>query len=282
MFRQLYQFLHPRFQSIFLEYPIDFKPRYGFGNPPHKALYTLIDAERLKYSELLHKVLDFAPVFYEIKKQENETDPLKPVFNNGYFPGLDMVILYTLIATHKPHTYYEIGSGNSTKMAYKSIKDNGLNTKIVSVDPKPRAEIDSMADKVIRKPFECADLDEILALKENDILFIDNSHRIAPNSDSMVFYMEVLPHLKKGVLVHLHDIYLPYDYPQFMCNRFYSEQYGLAINLLANTKKFTTFCPNYFISKDPELKMILKSMWSHPNLQGVEQHGGSFWMKINI
>ncbi|HNA64026.1 MAG TPA: hypothetical protein PKZ51_04845, partial [Saprospiraceae bacterium] len=84
-----------------------------------------------------------------------------------------------------------------------------------------------MADKIIRHPLENIDFDVVSALNENDILFVDNSHRILPNSDSMVFFLEVLPKLKKGVIVHLHDIYLPYDYPQFMCNRFYSEQYGL-------------------------------------------------------
>jgi hypothetical protein len=53
-----------------------------------------------------------------------------------------------------------------------------------------------------------------------------------------------------GVIVHVHDIYLPYDYPQFMCDRFYSEQYGLAAFLLANPDRFLTIMPNYFVSED--------------------------------
>ena len=96
----------------------------------------------------------------------------------------------------------------------------------------------------------------------------------------MVFYLEILPKLKKGVIVHIHDIYLPYDYPQFMCDRFYSEQYGLAMYLLANPKKYKTILPNYFISEDSELSKSIESFWEHPNLVNVEKHGGSYWLRI--
>ena len=229
MLRQLYQFLHPRFQNLFLEYKVDLKPRYGHGKPPHKLLYDIINSDRKEYALLLNEATGFKEVFHGIKKKDDESDPVKPAYNNGYLPGLDMVMLYTMISHYKPHVYFEIGSGNSTRIAYKAVQDNALRTKIVSVDPVPRAEIDRLAGTIIRKPFEDIDYEEIFALKEKDILFIDNSHRILPNSDSMVFFMEIMPRLNKGVIVHLHDIYLPYDYPQFMCDRFYSEQYGLAI-----------------------------------------------------
>jgi hypothetical protein len=145
----------------------------------------------------------------------------------------------------------------------------------------PRAEIDHLADKIIREPFENIDLKFIDELGENDILFIDNSHRILPNSDAMVFFMEVLPRLKKGVIVHIHDIYLPYDYPQFMCDRFYNEQYGLAMFLMANPEKYKTLLPNYFISEDKALAEVISPMWNHANLEGVERHGGSYWLQIN-
>jgi hypothetical protein len=280
MLRQLYQFLNPRVQNLFLDYKVGFKPRYGYGKPPHKQLYGIIDSGRTKYAQLLQKALHYADVFYDIKKQDEEVDALKPAYNNGFLPGLDIVMLYTMIANYKPQTYIEVGSGNSTKIARKAIIETGLPTKIISIDPKPRAEIDQLTNIIIREPFEAIDLDAVFSLKENDILFIDNSHRILPNSDSMVFYLEVLPKLSKGVLVHIHDIYLPYDYPQFMCNRFYSEQYGLAMYLLANNKKYNPLLPNYFISQDAELSRILNPVWDHPNLEGVERHGGSFWLLI--
>ncbi|MFO7656764.1 MAG: class I SAM-dependent methyltransferase [Bacteroidales bacterium] len=279
-FKSFYKFLSPKFQNLFLEYKVSFKPRYGHGLPPHPQLYNIINENRGLYKELLHEALKFKNVFEQIKKNGEEADSNKPVYNNGFLPGLDIIGIYTVISKFKPETYIEIGSGNSTKVAYKAIKENGLNTKIISIDPAPRAEIDQLADTIIREPFEKTNFDFIFSLKENDILFIDNSHRILPNSDSMVFYLEVLPKLSKGVLVHIHDIYLPYDYPQFMCNRFYSEQYGLAMFLLANHRTFQPLLPNYFISEDKELSSIIKPLWDHPNLNGVERHGGSFWIVI--
>jgi len=272
--------LSPKWQNLFLEYHVNFKPRYGHGQPAHTLLYELINKNRSEYSDMLNEALKYKQAFHSIKKIDEENDKINPVYNNGFLPGLDIVALYTIISNFKPDSYVEVGSGNSTKVAYKSIKDNGLNTKIISIDPMPRAEIDRLADKIIREPFENTNFDFIFSLKENDILFIDNSHRILPNSDSMVFYLEVLPKLPKGVIVHIHDIYLPYDYPQFMCDRFYSEQYGLAIYLMANSNRYHTIFPNYFISEDDELSSILAPIWQHPNLENVERHGGSFWLKI--
>lgn len=281
MIKSIYKFLHPRFQNLFLEYKVDFKPRYGHGKPAHAVLNSIIDANRSKYRELLTVALETKTAIQEIKDIKVETDSSKPSWNNGFLPGLDIIGIYTMISKYQPEKYLEIGSGNSTKVAFKAKKDNNLSTEIISIDPMPRAEIDNLADRVIRMPFEKVDLNIVNELKENDILFVDNSHRILPNSDSMVFYLEILPLLKKGVIVHIHDIYLPYDYPQFMCDRFYSEQYGLAMYLLANSKKYDTILPNYFISQDKELSEFISPIWNHPNLANVEKHGGSYWLQIN-
>jgi hypothetical protein len=93
--------------------------------------------------------------------------------------------------------------------------------------------------------------------------------------------MEILPRLKKGVIVHIHDIYIPYDYPQFMCDRFYSEQYGLAMYLLANPTKYKSLLPNYFISEDKELSSHIESIWDTASTKNIERHGGSYWIQIN-
>ena len=131
------------------------------------------------------------------------------------------------------------------------------------------------------EPCENIDLRFLQSLQPNDILFIDNSHRILPNSDAMVFFMEILPTLPKGVIVQMHDIFLPYDYPQIMCDRFYSEQYGLAFFFLSNSEKFEIIMPNFFVHKDKELANIVSQIWEQLNLQNIKQHGGSFWFRIN-
>ena len=265
---------------LHLDYPVDMKPRYGHGNPPHKLLYDIINQNRATYKSLLEKAISYKSDFIRIPDQAKNNDPKSPGWNNGFLPGLDIVMIYTMLVENKPGTYIEIGSGNSTKVAYLAKQNHQLPTKIVSIDPAPRAEIDALADEVSRKPFENIDKALFQNLNEGDIVFVDNSHRVLPNSDAMVFFLETLPYLPKGVIVHIHDIYLPYDYPQFMCDRFYSEQYMLAAFLLANPDTYKTIMPNYFVSEDEELKKILDPLWGHPGMPKVERHGGSFWLRI--
>lgn len=278
MLRSLYRFLHPRFQSLFLEYRTAFKPRYVPGQSPHPELTELISQGKPAYQQMLEKALLYQEPILTIKHSQAETDPLQPVWDNKYLPGMDIIMLYTLLATIRPTRYFEIGSGHSTKVAAKAIREQQLNTQITCIDPQPRTEIQSLVNRMISSPLEKTDVTIFSELEENDILFVDNSHRILPNSDAMVFFLEILPRLKKGVIVQLHDIYLPYDYPDFMCERFYSEQYGLAIALLANPGKYKPILPNYFIHEDAQLSGVLSPLFDQ--MKNVERHGGSFWLRI--
>lgn len=278
--QSLLRFISPNYQTVHLEYKVNPQPRFN----PHPMLYDIINSNREDYSALLRQFLTFSDQIHQIRDSKVETDENLPAWNNGFLPGLDIVALYGMIAINNPAHYIEIGSGNSTKVARKAVNEQHLTTQIISIDPHPRANIDHLADKVIRKPLEnLEDLQFIIdTLEENDILFIDNSHRVFPNSDATICFLELLPRLKKGVIVHFHDIYLPYDYPQFMCDRFYSEQYMLAAWLLSGGAqgRVSTLMPNFFVSEDKELSAIIAPIWNHANLEGVERHGGSFWLKI--
>jgi hypothetical protein len=278
MIKDVYRFFSGKFQNIFLDYPVEMRPRYTKEHP-HPLLLEIIEEHRESYRDLMRQ---FASNVIDLSELPVERDPKKPEsphWKNGFLPGLDIIALYGVISTIKPKKYIEVGSGNSTKVVYLAKQRHSPETLITSIDPMPRAEIDELADQVIRKPFESIDLDLLDQLSDGDILFIDNSHRIFPNSDCMVFFMEVLPRLKKGVIVHVHDIYLPYDYPQFMCDRAYSEQYGLAAFLMANPAKYQVLFPNFFVSEDQELSSELSSFWATMD-PSIERHGGSFWIKI--
>ncbi len=270
----------PGYQTLHLEYPVDMKPRYGHGLPAHNLLNEIIGANRETYKVWLVKTLSNRDYLTSIKDKTKVMNSVDPSWNNGFLPGLDIALLYTIFASSNAATYIEIGSGNSTKVAFKAKKDFSLNTQIISIDPAPRTEIDKLADKVIPLPFEKTDMSVFSTLQKNDIVFVDNSHRIFPNSDATVFFMEVLPSLAPGVLVHIHDIYLPYDYPQDMCDRYYSEQYALASFILANPFRYKTMMPNYFVSQDKALASILNPLWEHSSMPEVERHGGSYWIEI--
>jgi hypothetical protein len=176
--------------------------------------------------------------------------------------------------------YLEVGSGTSTLVARRAIDDYMLRTKIVSIDPAPRRTVDAACDEVLRTPFETADLSVFNQLSSGDIVFIDNSHRALMNSDVTVFFLEVLPNLPSGVLVHLHDIFLPYDYPPVMSRRAYAEQYLLATAMLCGQTLFEVMHPGQYVIRDPELSQTTHSVWSRPELAAVQLDGGSFWLRI--
>lgn len=282
LLRSVYRFISPRFQTAHLDYKVHLRPRHGHGRPAHPQLLAIVEQNRANYAALITDFLAHTNRLGQIRSAKIETNPDLPAWNNGFLPGLDMVALYGMMAKFKPKRYFEVGSGNSTKVARLAVNDLGLETRITSIDPYPRANIDHLAHVVIRKPFEnVTDLAFITQnLDEGDFLFIDNSHRSFANSDVTVFFLEVLPLLKKGVVVHVHDIYIPFDYPQFMADRYYNEQYLLAAFVLANPEKYNTLFPAYFVSEDAQLSKALAPVWQQPNLAGVERHGGSYWLQI--
>jgi hypothetical protein len=99
------------------------------------------------------------------------------------------------------------------------------------------------------------------------------------NSDVTMLFLDVIPRLPAGVLVQVHDVTLPYDYPAQWIDRYYSEQYLLAAYILAHETALDIVLPCLFASLDPELHGILTPFWSADWMQGAETHGGSFWFR---
>jgi hypothetical protein len=201
------------------------------------------------------------------------------VIKNHFYTGLDAFSLYGLLCQYNPKRYIEIGSGNSTKFARQAIKDYQLQTQIISIDPYPRAEIDQLCDQVIREPIEETDLSIFKELEAGDILFIDSSHYVLQNSDVTVMFLEILPFLKPGVLVHIHDVYLPWDYPSHWVERNYSEQYMLALMLLCNASDYEIIFPSYYASESPEFVNFYKENVSEPLQKHVQLEGASIWFR---
>lgn len=102
MIKQLYRFLNPKFQNLFLEYRVNFKPRYGYEQPPHPELMHIIDSNRNLYMELLNKALTYKAFIWLIRDSKIENDYSKPTWNNGYLPGLDIIGLYTILSEVRP------------------------------------------------------------------------------------------------------------------------------------------------------------------------------------
>jgi len=163
----------------------------------------------------------------------NKNGSLRYYYNNSSFFAGDAEYLYSIIRLKKPKKIFEIGSGNSTLMALEAIKKNKANDsnyecKIVCIEPYEMPWLEKTAVEVVRKKVQEMPHSFFDELEENDILFIDSSHVIRPDGDVLFEYLEVLPLLKPGVLIHIHDIFTPADYPFENYERdvvFINEQY---------------------------------------------------------
>lgn len=166
----------------------------------------------------------------------------------------------------------------STKFARRAIRDHALGTKIVSIDPAPRANIDTICDEVICSPVEDVDLTIFDQLKPGDVLFVDNSHFVSQNSDAVVMLVDILPRLEGNMLVHFHDIFWPSDYPPSTLG-FMGEQYILAGYLLAGSQHVRPALANAYVQQDPELAADFSPIWHELRL-AEKIYGGvsSFWI----
>lgn len=251
--------------------------RYGAGKPSHPELTRIVEANRARYESVIDGMVamqtDFAAVSmggtYEMRE---------PFWLNGWFPPLDGMALTHFLRDGNPARFVEIGSGVSTKFARRAIDLYGLRTQLTSIDPQPRNHIDSLCDTVIRQPLEDTNIAMFEALEPGDILFLDSSHRSFQGSDVTVFFLDILPRVKPGVIVHIHDIYLPDDYISGHVHRLWNEQYLLATALLFGGGGFQVLFPSWFAHRDPALSAQAATALRKGPLASLNLYGASFWL----
>ncbi|MFN8828519.1 MAG: class I SAM-dependent methyltransferase [Labrys sp. (in: a-proteobacteria)] len=189
----------------------------------------------------------------------NETDPFG---NNGYFSGDDARIAYAFVGALPPKRILEIGSGSSTTVFFKAMRDFAAPTTLTSIDHFPRASIrqiatDVIEDAVLNVPLPCFE-----NLEAGDVLFHDGSHLTFNGTDRVHLFLESLQTLRPGVFVHIHDVSFPFDYTDALDGRGYSEQYILAATLL-NSPSWHVLAPVCFLQS-----------------KGLVSNGGvPFWMQ---
>jgi predicted O-methyltransferase YrrM len=168
---------------------------------------------------------------------------------NEYFYPADGCLAYLIARACKPRLWLEVGSGNSTRVVRQAIDDGKLPTKLVCIDPQPRIDITGVAHDFIRSEVEAVEASRLVdQLAANDVLFIDSSHSLKVGNDVCHLLLNVVPRLRPGVLVHIHDIFLPYDYPREWVERgwAWSEQY-LVQAMLQFGLKLQVVWPGYYV-----------------------------------
>ncbi|SNB53123.1 Methyltransferase domain-containing protein [Arboricoccus pini] len=150
--------------------------------------------------------------------------PPAPRFKQDWFPRLDGLLAFTMVAACRPRRIVEIGSGHSTRFMAAAIARHGLSCELTAIDPTPRADIKRLPIRHEARLFDTKCLPLTAGLEADDILFIDSSHVAMPGTDVDLLLGEVVPTLAAGVVVHIHDIFLPEPYPASWKWRGYNEQ----------------------------------------------------------
>jgi len=157
----------------------------------------------------------------------------EPRWTQDWFPRLDGAAAYAIVRTCAPRRIVEVGSGHSTRFMARAVRDGGHGTQVVAIDPAPRADIARLGVTHLPKPVQHVEGSAFAGLAPGDVLFIDTSHVCMPGSDVDHLFTTILPSLPAGVLIHVHDVFLPDDYPPDWHWRGYNEQAGVLAWLAA-------------------------------------------------
>ena len=241
--------------------------------PDFRSITTEQITRRRTFAAIDFRANEQLSLVAELVQYRAEVEQLEFDFENVFFNGFDAAAYFALIRHLQPQRIVEIGGGYSTQLAAKALARNGRG-RLTCIEPYPEARLlDAKLDiELIQKPVEQIELNFFSSLEAGDILFIDSSHAVKFGSDVCYEFLDVLPHLKPGVWIHVHDIFLPHDYPaEWLLDRrmALNEQYLLEA-FLAFNDRFATQLANYWICLDhPD---VAARLWSNKG-------ASSFWMK---
>ncbi|MEO8100983.1 MAG: class I SAM-dependent methyltransferase [Betaproteobacteria bacterium] len=200
---------------------------------------------------------------------------------NSQFSWLDSRVLFVLLRALSPRNIIEVGSGySSLLMADVNARFLSGAVNVTCIEPFPRAFLKSKPagiSRIVERRVQEVSLEEFDILGDNDILFIDSSHVSKTGSDVNFLFFDVLPRLAKGVRIHIHDIFLPNDYPEnwvLQEARSWNEQYLLRALLMYSSMFRVTFGCSYAYFRFPDK---VKAALNHPH--GHAFSGGSFWIE---
>jgi hypothetical protein len=217
-----------------------------FGQPIFPILSQFLDCDPVP---LLNGVESFNDSFKRFSAEDTNIGYSNA---NDYFKSPDAEVAYTIVRTRNPRRLIEVGSGNSTQLFREAIEDGKLSTELVSIDPSPRKSVEVFAHRVIKECLEEVPVSYFCeALDCNDILFVDSSHQVKIGNDVVRLLLNIVPALNEGVLIHFHDIFLPYEYPRQWVIDYrwdWNEQY-LVQALLQGSNQFEVLWPGHFLQR---------------------------------
>lgn len=216
------------------------------------------------------------PYYAEVAGLSVYRDIIESRFGPGYGP-IESQVLHCVVRKHAPKRIVEIGSGASTACMVHAIERNvadGRNdTEITCVEPYPRdafrrmpriKHIEKMCQAVPPLVFEC--------LEAGDLLFVDSTHSLRVGSDVVRIYLDILPRLPAGVLIHVHDIYLPYMYSRHVLETYFGWQETVLLTaLLVNNPRLRILASESGLHYDKRREMVelLSDYRPEPDVDGL-------------
>ncbi|MGB0684220.1 MAG: class I SAM-dependent methyltransferase [Magnetovibrionaceae bacterium] len=201
--------------------------------------------------------------------------PPEPRWNQDWFPGLDAAAGYCLVKGAKPRRLVEIGSGHSTRFYARAIRDGGFDCALHAIDPAPRADIATLKGLTLQRVIlQHADRSIFETLEPGDIATMDSSHLMAAGSDVDLFLNDILPRLKAGVVVHIHDMFLPDAYPDSWTWRGYAEQQAVAP--LIHGGGYQVLWSSHYVRSRSEPEAIAKALAPISLVEGAMET--SLWL----
>jgi predicted O-methyltransferase YrrM len=199
---------------------------------------------------------------------------------NDSYPPPDARVLCAMVRHLRPRRIVELGSGQTTRVMAQAARANerdGTVTRLRSFDPFPTAVDDALPglSELVRVKAQDVPDEVFTELEAGDILFVDTTHTVKIASDVNHIVLRVLPLLREGVIVHVHDIFLPYEYPRFFLADFalyWAEQYLLQAFLAFNSS-FETLCAVHALGRERGARMAAAGAYAPGEI------GSSFWIR---
>ena len=196
-------------------------------------------------------------------------------FDQSWFPRLDAAAAYALVRREQPARIVEVGSGHSTRFLARAVTDAGLPTRLVSIDPAPRASLATLPVEHVGSLVQEVAPSVFASLAAGDMLFIDSSHVAMPGSDVDRLLLDVLPRLPGGALVHVHDITLPFAYPACWDWRGYNEQ--LLVGTLLQGGAYELVFASHYVVKALAARLLRSVLGELPLVPGSFET--SLWLR---
>ncbi|SCX59346.1 class I SAM-dependent methyltransferase [Variovorax sp. EL159] len=238
------------------------------------GIATDVAAMRRLWSELL-------PYFQAMPFTHERRPGMRFAFDNPSFSWADASVLHAMLRLLRPRTYIEIGCGWSSACALDTIELNlDAQCEVILIDPFPELAHELLGASqapltVLGCPVQEVPLELFALLEAGDILFIDSTHVLRTGSDVCFELFELLPRLAPGVVVHVHDVFWPFEYPEAWAvdeNRSWNELYALRALLTNNHEWEILFFNDYFARHERALVQA-----TYPAF--LRNTGGSLWLR---